>query len=245
MILINGDCLPEMGKLITEGIKVDMVLCDLPYGVTRNKWDCTIDTASLWERWKQLLNPKGVVALFGQDKFTARMMLSNEKWHRYNLIWQKTTPTGFLNSKRMPLRAHEDIMIFYNELPTYNPQKTKGHAPVNSYTKHTADGTNYGKTRKGYSGGGSTERYPISVLPLKSDKQQSALHPTQKPVSLCEYLIKTYTNEGDLVLDNCMGSGTTGVAAINSNRDFIGIELDKEYFAIALERITKNKQEEM
>ena len=116
--LINEDCLTAMDSLITEGIKIDMVLCDLPYGATKNRWDSVIDIEAMWVRWKQLLKPKGVIVLFGQDKFTAKMMLSNEEWHRYNLIWQKTTPTGFLNAKRMPLRTHEDIMIFYNELPT-------------------------------------------------------------------------------------------------------------------------------
>jgi len=134
--LINADCLIAMDDLIAEGVVIDMVLCDLPYGATKNKWDSIIDIESLWVRWKQLLKPKGVVVLFGQDKFTAKMMLSNEKWHRYNLIWQKTTPAGFLNAKRMPLRTHEDIMVFYKELPTYNPQKTTGHQRKISKAEH-------------------------------------------------------------------------------------------------------------
>lgn len=238
MRLINADCLATMDDLITEGLKIDLVLCDLPYGATKNKWDSIIDIEALWVRWKQLLKPKGVVILFGQDKFTAKMMLSNEKWHRYNLIWQKTTPTGFLNAKRMPLRTHEDIMVFYKELPTYNPQKTTGHKRKVSKAEHKINcvkTTNYGEhDLHTYD---STERYPTSVLRFKSDKQKCSLHPTQKPVALCEWLIKTYTNEGDIVLDNCMGSGTAGVAAENLNRSFIGIELNEKYFGIARERI--------
>jgi len=237
MRLINGDCLIEMDALINEGIKVDMILCDPPYGLTKNKWDCVIDIDALWDRWKRLIKCRGAIAVFGQDKFSARMMLSNRKWHRYNIIWLKTTPTGFLNANRMPLRIHEDIMIFYNKLPTFNPQKTTGHTPVHSYTKHTSDGSNYGKTQTGISGGGSTERYPTSVLLFRTDKQKCSLHPTQKSVELCSYLIRTYTNETDLVLDCCMGSGSTGVAAKLLNRKFIGIELDRKYFEAAKKRV--------
>lgn len=236
--LIHGDCLKEMDSLINEGIKVDMILCDLPYGYKRNKWDSAIDIEALWIRWKQIIKTSGVIALFGQDKFTARMMLSNEKWHRYNLIWQKTTPTGFLNAKRMPLRIHEDIMIFYNKLPIYNPQKTMGHIRKTSKAEHKKNCTktsNYGEhDLYTYD---STERYPTSILKFKTDKQKCAMHPTQKPVALCEYLIKTYTNENDTVLDCCMGSGTIGVACRNTNRHFIGIELDDHYFEVAHDRI--------
>lgn len=139
--------------------------------------------------------------------------------------------------KKMPMKAHENILVFYKKLPIYNPQKTTGHSPVHSYTKYQDDGTNYGATKIGISGGGSTERYPRSVQLFKTDKQVSSLHPTQKPVALLEYFIKTYTNENHIVLDNCMGSGSTGVACINTNRKFIGIELDEQYFGIASERI--------
>jgi site-specific DNA-methyltransferase (adenine-specific) len=156
---------------------------------------------------------------------------------RYEWIWEKTTATGHLNARKMPMKAHENILIFYKNLPVYNPQKTTGHKPVHSYVKHQDDGSNYGKTKAGISGGGSTERYPRDVLLFPTDKQKEALHPTQKPVALCEYLIKTYTNEGMVVLDNCAGSGTTGIACKNLNRDCILIEKEKEYYDIIKDRV--------
>ena len=225
--------------LINEGVEVDMILCDPPYEKTKNAWDSVIDIHALWDRWKLLIKSGGVIAVFGQDKFSACMMLSNPKWHRYNLIWHKTTPTGFLNANRMPLRTHEDIMIFYDKLPTYNPQKTTGHQRKVSEAKHKVNCVkteNYGK--HDFLTYDSTERYPTSVLTFKTDKQKSALHPTQKPLELCSYLIRTYTNENDLVLDCCMGSGTVGVAADSLQRGFIGIELDERYFEIAKARIS-------
>ena len=167
-------------------------------------------------------------------------MLSNPKLWRYNLIWQKTTPTGFLNAKKMPLRSHEDILVFYKKLPTYNPQKTKGHKRKVSLAKHKInckESEDYGKySLTSYD---STERYPTSILKFKTDKQKAALHPTQKPVALCEYLIKTYTNEGEVVLDNCFGSCSTGVACVNTKRKFIGIELDTDYFKMSVGRLNK------
>ena len=141
----------------------------------------------------------------------------------------------------MPMRCHESIIVFYKELPTYNPQKTHGHTPTHNFTKHTSDGENYGETKVGISGGGNTSRYPRSVLKFKWDTQKLAVHPTQKPVALFEYLIKTYTNPGELVLDNCMGSGTTAIACINTGRNFIGFEMDKGYYDIACKRIEKAK----
>lgn len=241
-LLLHGDCILEMKKIADKS--VDMILCDLPYGTTQNKWDSIINLKLLWKHYNRIIKDNGAIVLTGQDKFTARLILSNEKFHRYNLIWEKTTPTGFLNANRMPLRSHEDICIFYKKLPTYNPQKTKGHTPVNSYTKHTTDGSNYGKTKIGVSGGGSTDRFPRSVLKFATDKQKSSLHPTQKPVALFEYLIKTYSNKGDIILDNAAGSGTTGIACINTNRKFILIEKEKEYFEIINKRLTShtNKQ---
>ena len=156
---------------------------------------------------------------------------------RYEWIVEKTKATGHLNAKKMPMKSHENVLIFYDKLPKYNPQMTTGHSPVHSYTKHTDDGSCYGKTKTGISGGGSTERYPRDVLKFSWDTQKSALHPTQKPVALCEYFIRTYTDEGDTVLDNCMGSGTTGVACVNCNRNFIGIEKEESYFNIAQNRL--------
>lgn len=274
--LYNGDCLEVMKEIPSNSI--DMVLCDLPYQMTHNKWDVVIPMndyvkqgnkvlvkdefylqqflkglpkkeidevwkknkqEGLWSHYNRIVKDNGAIVLFAQTPFDKVLGASNLKMLRYEWIWEKTTATGHLNVKKMPMKAHENILVFYKKLPTYNPQKTTGHTPVHSYTKHQDDGSNYGKTLVGISGGGSTERYPRSVQIFKSDKQKCALHPTQKPVGLCEYLIKTYTNEGDLVLDNCMGSGSTGVACINTNRNFIGMELDENYFNIAKKRISK------
>jgi site-specific DNA-methyltransferase (adenine-specific) len=175
--------------------------------------------------------------LFAQTPFDKVLGVSNLPMLRYEWVWEKTTATGHLNAKRMPMKAHENVLVFYDKLPTYNPQKTFGHKPVNSYTKHQDDGTNYGRTKVGVSGGGSTERYPRSVQVFPTDKQKQALHPTQKPVALLEYLIRTYSNEGDTILDNAMGSGSTGAAALNTGRSFIGMELDPNYFEVASERM--------
>lgn len=235
--MLQGDCL-ELMKNISDK-SVDMVLCDLPYGVTaRNKWDTVIPFNLLWEEYKRIIKDNGVICLFGQGMFTAKLMISNTEMWRYNLIWHKTQPTGFLNANRMPLRNHEDICVFYKQLPTYNPQKTTGHTRKVSSAEHKKNckiTTNYGEHNlKSYD---STERYPTSVITYSKDIQKTALHPTQKPVALLEYLIKTYTNENETVLDNCMGSCSTGVACLNTNRNFIGIELDKIYYDIAVKRI--------
>ena len=236
-----GDCLILMQEIPDQSL--DMILCDLPYGVTaKNHWDSVIPFEPLWEQYRRIIKPNGCIALFARGMFMSKLMMSASDIWRYNLIWQKTSPTGFLNANRMPLRSHEEICIFYKKLPTYNPQKLSGQ-PRKVSTAHnhkdSKKSTDYGDYN--FSTYDSTERYPTSVLTFASDKQKCALHPTQKPVSLCEYLIKTYTNEGDIVLDNCMGSGTTGIAAQNLNRNFIGIELDKSYYQIALERILNNK----
>lgn len=220
---------------------IDMILCDLPYGVTaRNKWDEVIPFYPLWKAYERIIKNSGVICLFGQGMFTANLMTSNPEMWRYNLIWHKTQPTGFLNANRMPLRSHEDICIFYKQLPTYNPQKTTGHTRKLSSAEHKKNckvTTNYNEHNlKSYD---STERYPTSIITYSKDIQKIALHPTQKPVALLEYLIKTYTNEGETVLDNCMGSGSTGIACLNTNRKFIGMELNEEYFEMAKERIDK------
>ena len=237
--LYNGDCLEIMDKLIKEGVKVDSIITDLPYGTTQNKWDSVIPLDKIWEQYNRIIKDNGAIVLFAQTPFDKVLGCSNLKNLRYEWIWEKTTATGHLNAKKMPMKAHENILVFYKKSPIYNPQKTTGHTPVHSYTKHQDDGSNYGKTVIGIKGGGSTERYPRSVQIFKTDKQKEALHPTQKPVLLLEYLIKTYTNENMIVLDNCMGSGSTGVACLNTNRKFIGIEKDEEYFEIAKKRINK------
>lgn len=235
----QGDCLELMEKIPDKSI--DMILCDLPYHMTRNDWDFDFPLFELFGKYNRIIKDNGAVLLFAGGLFTYRLIDESFEFDidwRYNLVWKKTTPTGFLNANRQPLRIHEDICVFYKKQPTYNPQKTTGHKRKVSTIKHKENckkTTNYGEhSLKAYD---STERFPTSVLEFATDRQKSSLHPTQKPVALLEYLIKTYTNEGDVVLDNCMGSGSTCVAAVNTNRHYIGFELDPQYFQIAHKRI--------
>ena len=242
--LYNGDCLEIMDNLIQQGIKVDAIITDIPYGTTHCKWDSIIPFEDMWKRIKEIRKPTTPIVLFGSEPFSSSLRLSNIKEYKYDWKWEKTQATGFFNAKKQPMRCIEDICVFYQKQCLYNPQKTEGHKPVNSYTKYlsTVNKTEvYGKCTKELSGGGNTDRFPRQLLTYSSDKQTCYLHPTQKPVALMEYLVKTYTNEGDLVLDFTMGSGTTGVACKNLNRNFIGIELDENYFKIAKERIENNK----
>ena len=236
-ILICGDCLAEMAKLPDKSI--DMVLCDLPYGTTaRNKWDNVIPLDLLWEQYDRIVKDDGVIALWSQMPFTAILAASNMKLFRYEWIVEKTNATGFLNANRMPMKAHENVLIFYKKLPVYHPQMTHGHERKISTAAHKRNSKksmDYGE--HGLTTYDSTDRYPRDVLTFSWDKQKSRLHPTQKPVAACEYFIATYTDKGDTVLDNCMGSGTTGVACRNLGRNFIGIELEKEYFDIAEKRL--------
>jgi site-specific DNA-methyltransferase (adenine-specific) len=232
--LMNGDCLERM-KDIPSG-SVDMILTDPPYGTTACKWDSIIDLTLMWEQLRRVIKSNGAIVMTSQTPYDKVLGSSNLGMLKYEWIWEKTAATGHLNAKKMPMKAHENVLVFYNKLPTYNPQKTFGHSPVNTFTKRNGDGECYGKTKE-FSGGGSTQRYPRSTLLFSSDKQKCRLHPTQKPVALMEYLIKTYTNEGESVLDFASGSFTTGVACVNLNRKFIGIELDKSYFNIGVNRI--------
>lgn len=238
--LILGDCLERM-KEIPDG-SVDAIICDPPYQKTQNKWDSIIPFDLMWEQLNRVIKPNGAIALFGQNSFSFKLGLSNERMFRYTWVWEKTKSGGFLNANRMPLQAHEDILIFYKKLPTYNPQFEAG----NPYTKKAVtngDGGNYGKfNRVGEVNVNEGTRFPRSVLKMPNDNHGS-LHPTQKPVSLMEYLIKTYTNEGETVLDFTAGSFTTGVACVNTGRKFIGIEKDENYFNIAVERIKKAHEE--
>ena len=231
--LMHGDCLERMREI--ESGTVDMILCDLPYGTTYCSWDTVISFEPLWAEYERVVKPNGVIALFSAQPFTAVLACSNLKLFRYEWIWEKPNATGFLNAKKQPLRAHESILIFYKFQPTYNAQKTFGHERKTA-KKKVIGSEHYGKqlSVKDYD---STERYPRSVQVFSSDKQKQALHPTQKPVSLCEYFIRTYTNVSETVLDNTMGSGTTGVACVNTGRGFIGIEKEEKYFNVALERI--------
>ena len=231
----NADCMDIM-PLIPDG-SIDMILCDLPFGVTRNAWDSVIPLDKLWEQYHRIIKDNGAIVLFGQDKFSAKLMLSNEKNHRYNLIWKKGERTsGFLNAKRMPLRNHEDILIFYKSLPTYNPQMvigTKAHSRgkgnLNQNNNYGAMVGSIGDTPNG------DLKYPKSILDF--NRPHPPIHPTQKSTELCEWLINTYTCEGEIVLDNCAGSGTVGLAALNTNRKYIMIEKEEKYFNLIKHRI--------
>ena len=226
----QGDCLELMKKLPDKS--VDMILCDLPYGTTQNKWDSIIDLSLLWKQYERIIKDNGAIVLFAQTPFDKVLGASNLKLLKYEWIWIKSCGTGFLNCKKMPLKKHENILVFYKKLPTYNPQDLT-YNPKIQKRGGSSFGTNYGKAEtKNYS---EYENYPVDVLFYNYDKEK--LHPTQKPVALLEYLIKTYTNENEIVLDNCMGSGSTGVACINTKRKFIGYELDEKYFEIAKKRL--------
>jgi len=235
--MIQGDCLVEMQKI--EDKSIDMIFADLPFGTTNCKWDSPIDLNLLWIQYKRIIKDNGTILLFAQTPFDKVLGCSNLEWLRYEWIWEKTQPTGHLNAKKMPMKAHENILVFYKHLPVYNPIKTFDHKRKVS-TAHHKRNTNQGEI---YHEHGkfvdydSTERYPRSVLKFASDKQKVNLHSAQKPLLLCEYMIKTYTNEGDTVLDNVMGSGTIGVACFNLNRNFIGMEIYKDIFDIAKKRI--------
>lgn len=236
----NGDCLNLMKFIPYKSI--DMILADLPFGTTNCKWDSIIDLNELWIHYKRLIKDNGVIVLFAQTPFDKVLGCSNLEWLKYEWIWEKTQATGHLNAKKMPMRAHENILVFYKKQSTYNPIKTYGHKRKVSTAHHkrnTSTGEIYNKCDN-FSDYDSTERYPRSVQLFASDKQKLNLHSTQKPLALCEYLIKTYTNEGDLILDNVAGSGTTLVAAKNLNRNFIGIEKEEKFYNIIIERLKGN-----
>ena len=228
----QGDCLELMKEIPDKSI--DMILCDLPYGTTRNKWDSVIPLNELWKQYERIIKDNGAIVLFSQMPFSAELVHSNLKLFKYEWIWEKDNGTGFLNAKKMPLKIHENILVFYKKLPLYNPQMRTGFKPYKC--KQGRHSTNYGAYEQGHITESNGERYPIDIIKFKKD---SGLHPTQKPVELLEYLIKTYTNENETVLDNCMGSGSTGVACVNTNRNFIGYELNEKYFEIAEKRINE------
>lgn len=245
--LWKGDCL-ELIKNIPDK-SVDMILCDLPYGTTKCKWDTVIPFELLWGQYNRIIKDNGCIALFADGMFMSELMQSNKKMWRYNLVWDKELVSGFLNANRMPLRSHEEICIFYKKLPTYNPQFTTGkplHGMGTKFSTQKSKNNNYGDfnscSNPSAKRKGDTKKYPKSILKFPRPASCIMVHPTQKPVELMEWLIKTYTNENDIVLDNCMGSGTTGVACMNTNRKFIGIELDNDYFNVAKERIEQTKE---
>lgn len=235
--LINGDCLKEMDNI--PNYSVDMVLCDLPYGSTRNKWDILIDLDKLWSHYKRIVKKSGAIVLFCDGIFTSILIQSNPGMWRYNLVWDKQRGCDFLNANIKPLKSHEDIAVFYSSRPTYNKQKW--YSTPYKKTKNGKLSENYGERGIAYSESEDGARNPLSILSFPRDGKR--FHPTQKPVGLLEYLIRTYTNENDLVLDNCMGSGSTCVACINTNRRYIGIELDNDYFNIAQNRVFNAKQD--
>lgn len=240
--LYHGDCLEVMERLEDESI--DLVLTDPPYGITANKWDSVIPFDDMWSRLCKLVKYKSALILFGCEPFSSSLRLSNKKMYKYDWIWKKTHGTNFLNSSNQPLKVYENILIFSKAASSfskkgsmnYKPQKTKG---VPYKATRSRSRMQYHSNIEGYTTENQGDRHPINIISYNSEK---GLHPTQKPVALLEYLIKTYTNEGDTVLDFTMGSGSTGVACDNLNRKFIGIELEKKYFDIAVDRIENNER---
>lgn len=234
--LMHGDCLERMKEIPDKSI--DLILCDLPYGVTTNKVDVVIPFDKLWEQYKRIIKDNTAILLFSQGMFYVDLVSSNREMFKYDLVWDKELTSGFLNANKMPLRRHEQIAVFYSNQPTYNPQMVKG--AINHYRKTTNEklevNRNYGDMKMvecKYDG----MKYPTSILDFQKPHPSVSVHPTEKSVDLMSYLIKTYSNKGDLVLDNTMGSGTTGVACIECGRDFIGIEKDDEHFNTAKRRI--------
>jgi site-specific DNA-methyltransferase (adenine-specific) len=236
--LIKGDCLVEMPKIASKSI--DMILCDLPYGMTKNAWDVAIPFDKLWAEYNRIIKDSGAIVLFGSQPFTSLMITSNLKHFRYCLVWEKNKFSDFLNAKRKPMKTNEDIAIFYKKQPIYNPQYWYSTPYTRWNTQAAVDKqTNYGSHKENFVESKDGKRLPTTVL--KFNRVERPLHPTQKPVDLLEWLIKTYTNENNLILDNCMGVGSTGIACMKTNRRFVGIELEEEYFNIATELIQKEK----
>jgi site-specific DNA-methyltransferase (adenine-specific) len=250
--VFHGDCLELMQKIGDRSI--DMILCDLPYGITACKWDQVIPFEPLWEQYKRIIKPNGAIVLTASQPFTSQLVMSNPKWFRYEWIWSKNVYSGFLNANKKPLNSHENILVFYETQPTYNPQfRDYSEATLARYPKgktKKAGGKNiesiYG-LQNGNKGDVNHDRgaYPITVQEIKgvNNANSARLHPTQKPVDLFSYLIKTYTNEGDLVLDNCAGSGTSAIAAINTNRNYILIEKEAEYIEVINKRIAEHTKQ--
>ena len=242
--IIHGNCLEVMRQFPDKSI--DMILCDLPYGTTACEWDAVIPFEPLWEQYERVIKDNGAIVLFGMQPFTSALVMSNPKLFKYDWCWKKPRGTGHLNANKQPLRDKEDILVFYKKQPTYNPQYTRGEPYTSKSGKNSRvfekGETTYGRFMKGreFANDNNGFRYPKQVLEF-GVVERNTLHPTQKPVALFEYLIKTYTNEGEIVLDNCIGSGTTAIAALNTGRFFIGIEKDKHYYEIAVERVNNHK----
>lgn len=238
-MLFCEDCMNVLPKLPDNSI--DLVLCDLPYGVTQNVGDKPLDLDALWAQYHRISKEDAAIVLFAQGTFYIDLVQSNRREFRYDLVWDKSLTTGFLNAKKMPLRQHEQIAVFYRRAPTYNPQFTQGeplHSRGRSYMTHAPKNQNYGTIKnQDDTRAGATEKYPTSIVRFPKPHPSAALHRTEKPVELLRWLIRTYSNPGDCVLDNCMGAGGTGVAAALEKRQFIGVEIDPKYYRIAERRI--------
>lgn len=237
--LYNGDCIEIMKELIGKGVRVNAILSDLPYGVTSESWDKIIPIDQMWDCIKQIRKDNAAVLLFGNEPFSSHLRISNAQEYRYDLYWQKERPTNIFQLNRRPGKVIEIINVFYAKQPVYNPQKTvyNGHRRTNKVGigKFSSLIDNGNKKPFEYHDDGT--RFPLQIIKFKRDILTSNLHPTQKPVELMEYLVKTYTNEGDTVLDFCMGAGSTGVACKNLNRNFIGIEINSDFFKISRKRL--------
>ena len=236
--IYNEDCLEGMKRIADKS--VDMILCDLPYGTTACKWDTIIPFEPLWEQYERVIKDGGAIILTASQPFTTKLISSNFDWFKYELIWNKVLPTGFAIAKIQPMKQHENVLVFGKGKVTYNPQMTPRERP-----------RTYNRTHKNYEGSENLQKhdgkartlthyYPRSLLEFSNANNKSKVHPTQKPVPLFEYLIRTYTNENETILDNCMGSGTTAIACLNTNRNYIGFELDETYYSLANERIAKH-----
>jgi site-specific DNA-methyltransferase (adenine-specific) len=236
-VIYNEDCLTGMSRIPNRSI--DMILCDLPYEITQCRWDSMIPLDKLWVQYNRVIKSNGAIVLFAAQPFTTKLINSNLSGFKYSWVWEKSKATNYLNAKKQPLRAHEDIVVFYKNQCIYNPQMTSGK----SYDKGTAVRytESYGRQMRVHDKNETGLRYPRSVQYYKTAEFEGKYHPTQKPVSLLEYLIKTYTNEGDVVLDNCFGSGSTLIAAANTNRRYIGFEIESKYFDIARRRLDANR----
>lgn len=234
--LYNGDCLEVMDNLIKEGVKVDCILTDPPYGTTNCKWDSVIPFDKMWERLNKLIKPNGAIVLFGSEPFSSNLRISNIKNYKYDWKWIKTKPSGHLNAKKQPMRIYEDAIVFYKKQCVYNPQGLI-YGEFNNNRKGR-ENEKYDKVfnKEKHFGISRAKNYPNNLLNYHNPNN-NLFHPTQKPVDLLEYLIKTYTNENEIVLDFTMGSGSTGIACVNTGRKFIGIELDENYFNVAENRI--------